>query len=152
MVSSVKDSLKRNILYLIIGPTIKVVEAFFDLLIPLFMKAIIDLSFNQSHDRLTSIIVSLIKKIPSIHNEQIINYCLVGGMFILVMGLIGFITTMITQYLAAKCASNVGTDIRLALYDKVLKLNKKEISNISIGRIQTIINSDSFQVQQGKKI
>ena len=149
MISSVKDSLKKNISYLIIGPTIKVVEAFFDLLIPLFMKAIIDLSFNQSHDKITSIIVSLIESFPTIHNEKIINYCIVGGLFILLMGIVGFITTMVTQFLAAKCASNVGSDIRLALYDKVLKLNKKEISNISISKIQTIINSDSFQVQQG---
>ena len=149
MVSSVRDSLKRNISYLIVGPTLKVFEAFFDLLIPLFMKSIIDLSFNQPHDRVTSIIVSLIETFPKIHSETIINYCLVGGMFILIMGIVGFTTTMITQLLAAKCASNVGTDIRISLFNKVLDLNKKELSSISINKIQTIINSDTFQVQQG---
>ena len=149
MITSIKDSLKRNFILLIIGPAIKIIEAFFDLIIPLFMKAIIDLSFNQGHDKVTSIIVSVIKSLPKLNSNEIINYCLVGGIFILLMGIIGFSTTMVTQLLAAKCASNVGTDIRHALYEKALNLNKKEISDISINRIQIAINSDSFQVQQG---
>ena len=149
MITSIKDSLKRNFILLIIGPAIKIIEAFFDLIIPLFMKAIIDLSFNQGHDKVTSIIVSVIKSLPKLNSNEIINYCLVGGIFILLMGIIGFSTTMVTQLLAAKCASNVGTDIRHALYEKALNLNKKEISDISINRIQIAINSDSFQLQQG---
>ena len=52
MIKRVSESYKHNIVSILIGPTLKIVEAFFDLLIPLFMKAIIDL--NQ-YDNPTSI-------------------------------------------------------------------------------------------------
>ena len=149
MINNISQSLKKNIAYLIMGPTLKIVEAFFDLLIPLFMKAIIDLSFNQKLDRITTIISNIIKSFPIVNQDPVINYCIVGGIIILLMGLFGFVTTMVTQFLASKCASNVGSDIRSSLYKKVLQLNKKEIASISLGKIQTVINNDSYQVQQG---
>lgn len=147
--NKISQILKKNLFYLIAGPTIKIIEAFFDLLIPLFMKTIIDLSFNQKLDNVTSFISKLINSFPTLNQNIVINYCIVGGIYILLMGIIGFITTMITQFLASKCASNVGTQIRLSLYEKVLTLNKKEIASISISKIQTVINNDSFLIQQG---
>ena len=46
MIKKTSDSFKRYIPQLIIGPMLKMIEAVFDLLIPLFMKSIIDLSRN----------------------------------------------------------------------------------------------------------
>ena len=44
MIKKVSESYKHNILSIALGPFIKIIEAIFDLLIPLFMKAIIDLN------------------------------------------------------------------------------------------------------------
>ena len=41
---TVRDVYKKHLVAMLIGPFIKLIEAFFDLLIPLFMKAIIDLN------------------------------------------------------------------------------------------------------------
>ena len=147
--NSFKQVIKKNILYFIFGPLIKIVEALIDLVIPLFMKAIIDLCFNRETSSLTKTISDFIKIFPIIHSNTIINYCLIGGLIILVIGLFGFLTTMVTQYLAAKCASICGSEIRSSLFNKILKMNKKEISLFSNNKIQTIINNDSYQAQQG---
>ena len=48
MIKKVSDSYKKHLIALIFGPIIKIIEAAFDLLMPLFMKAIIDL--NQYGD------------------------------------------------------------------------------------------------------
>ena len=44
MINKVSDSYKHHIISIALGPFLKAIEAFFDLLIPLFMKAIIDLN------------------------------------------------------------------------------------------------------------
>ena len=52
MIKKTSDSFKRYIPQLIIGPMLKMIEAVFDLLIPLFMKSIIDLSRNGTFSSL----------------------------------------------------------------------------------------------------
>ncbi len=150
MINKVSDAYKKHLGSLILGPLIKMVEAVFDLLIPLFMKAIIDLSFNTSNDPISQGLGSFIKSfgiwIPS---SLSLNYAIIGGVIILLLGFIGFLTTMVTQYIAARTSTYVGSDIRNALYEKILKLNKKEIEEFGLSKLLTIINSDSYQVQQG---
>ena len=48
MIKKVSESYKHHILIIALGPFLKIIEAIFDLLIPLFMKAIIDLSQYSS--------------------------------------------------------------------------------------------------------
>ncbi len=150
MVNKVSDTYKHNLLFLIIGPLIKQIEAVFDLLIPLFMKAIIDLSFSSSRDVITKTLGEFIKSFGMINpNNPQISYCFTGGMIILFMGIFGFLTTMITQYIASVSATNVGTELRNSLYKKILSLSRIERERYSMNHLLTVLNSDSYQVQQG---
>ena len=124
------DFYKKQIHLFIIGPTLKVIEAFFDLLIPLFMKAIIDLQkYNNPLDipnELTRGIASFIRNVGSWNANQALSDALIGGTFILIMGIVGFLITMISQFLAAITCVRVGTDTRNNLYSHIMSLSTKE--------------------------
>lgn len=151
------DSLKKHIPALIVGPTLKMIEAIFDLLIPLFMKSIIDLTNNHlnGYDPLYKMspisrgISKIILGSGTWVDNKALNYALIGGVFILAMGVLGFLTTMITQYVAARTAVAVGKEVRQGLYEKILKLSKKDREKVGTAKLVTVLNSDTYQVQQG---
>ena len=150
---NVRDVYKKHIVAMLIGPFIKLIEAFFDLLIPLFMKAIIDLSQygepSAIPNKFSQSLGSFIRLFGTwIQDNQTLNDAIIGGVIILVMGVIGFAFTMISQYLAARSAINVGTDIRELLYKKILSLTKKDREQFGNGRLMTSLNSDTYQIQQ----
>lgn len=149
----VTDIYKKHLAGLIIGPLIKLIEAFFDLLIPLFMKAIIDLNQygepSSIDNKLSQQLAYFIRSFGTwINNNQSLNDAIIGGTIILVMGIIGFGFTMLTQYIAAREAMNIGTEIRNTLYQKILSLSKKDREKFSNGRLMTSLNSDTYQIQQ----
>lgn len=158
MLNKTSDAYKKHIPALILGPSLKMIEAIFDLLIPLFMKAIIDLSKNVSASLdpfygMNSINKGISKFIllfgTWIDNNPSLNYAIIGGTIILIMGVLGFATTMVTQYVAARTAVAVGTDLRDSIYQKILSLSKKDREQLGNNRLLTILNADSYQVQQG---
>ena len=149
MINKVSDAYKRYWKELVFGPTLKMIEAIFDLLIPLIMKAVIDLSNGKSRDVVTDKIGNFIKLFGTWVDNPTLNYALIGGTIILIMGILGFTTTMVTQYIAAKTAVNIGTLVRDSLYKKILSLSKKEREEIGNNKLLTILNADSYQVQQG---
>ncbi len=150
---TVRDVYKKHIVAMLIGPFIKLIEAFFDLLIPLFMKAIIDLNQygepSLISNKFSQSLGSFIRLFGTwIQDNQSLNDAIIGGVIILVMGVIGFAFTMLSQYLAARSAINVGTDIRELLYTKILSLTKKDREQFGNGRLMTSLNSDTYQIQQ----
>ena len=151
MINKVSTAYKHNILIIALGPFLKIIEAIFDLLIPLFMKAIIDLSQYGSPENIPNVIssslASLIRSINPATSS--LSDALTGGIIILVMGVVGYAITMVSQYLAAKASVAVGTEVRSSLYSKILKLSKKEREQISNAKLLTLINSDSYQLQHG---
>lgn len=151
MIKKVSDSYKHNILSIALGPFIKIIEAIFDLLIPLFMKAIIDLNQYGSPDnipnQISAGVASFIKLFN--HSSSSMSDALVGGLIILIMGVVGFGLTMISQYIAAVASVAVGTEVRESLFDKMLKLSKKEREQVSNSKILTVMNSDTYQLQHG---
>lgn len=151
MIKKVSDSYKHNILSIALGPFIKIIEAIFDLLIPLFMKAIIDLNQYGSPDnipnQISAGVASFIKLFN--HSSSSMSDALVGGLIILIMGIVGFGLTMISQYIAAVASVAVGTEVRESLFDKMLKLSKKEREQVSNSKILTVMNSDTYQLQHG---
>lgn len=154
MIKKTFDSYKSNILSFVFGPMLKMIEAIFDLLIPLFMKSIIDLSkYGDANNIPNPISSSLAKFIRSfgtwVYGNQSVNDSLIGFVIIIVMGIVGFLITMITQYIAAKTAMKVGTQIRETLFNKILSFSKKERERIGSSKLLTILNADTYQVQQG---
>lgn len=149
MIEKVSDAYRRYWPQFVFGPILKMVEAIFDLLIPLVMKAVIDLSKGEARDSVTKAIADFIKSFGTWIENPFLNYAIIGGVLILIMGIVGFMVTMITQYIAAKTAVNVGTLVRDSLYRKILSFSKKEREQIGINKLLTILNADSYQVQQG---
>ena len=151
MIRKVSESYKHHILIIALGPFLKIIEAIFDLLIPLFMKAIIDLSQYSSPSDIPNAISSSLASFIRLVNPvgEGISDAITGGIIILVMGIVGYIITMVSQYLAAKASVSVGTEVRSSLYQKLLKLSKKEREEISNAKLMTVINSDTYQLQKG---
>lgn len=154
MIKKTFDSYKNNILSFIFGPMLKMIEAIFDLLIPLFMKSIIDLSkygdANNIPNPISSSLAKFIRFFGTwVYGNQSVNDSLIGFVIIIVMGIVGFLITMITQYIAAKTAMKVGTQIRETLFNKILSFSKKEREKIGSSKLLTILNADTYQVQQG---
>ena len=151
MICKVKESYKHNILIIALGPFLKIIEAFFDLLIPLFMKAIIDLNqYDSINDIPNPFSLALAKFIRTINSTATgVSDAITGGVIILVMGVVGFIITMVSQFLAAKASVAVGTEVRSSLFSKILALSKREREQIGSSKILTTINSDSYQLQRG---
>ena len=150
MIKKVNESYKKNLLGIILGPTLKIIEAIFDLLIPLFMKAILDLKQYENPDDIPQVISKgLAHFIRIFSDSSFINDALVGGAIILIMGVVGFAITMVCQFIAAKTSVAIGTEIRSSLYNKYLTMGKKERDKIGSGRLLTILNSDTYQHQNG---
>ena len=151
MINKVSESYKHNFFIIAFGPFLKIIEAIFDLMIPLFMKAIIDLSQYATPSDIPNVISSSLAAFIRLINPTGtgLSDAITGGVIILVMGIVGFVITMVSQYLAAKASVNVGTEVRSSLFEKILKLSKKEREQISSAKLMTIINSDSYQLQLG---
>ena len=151
MIKRVSESYKHNIVGIVLGPFLKIIEAIFDLMIPLIMKAVIDLSRFEDPDQIPNVIskgiASFIRSFG--FGSTPLTDALTGGGIILAMGIVGYAITMTAQYIAARVSVNVGTEVRDALYGKSLLLSKKERERIGNGRIITQINSDSYQHQHG---
>lgn len=157
MIKKVSDSYKHHVVALTVGPALKMIEAIFDLLIPLFMKAIIDMSTFDGVSAIQSESNPLIRGIADfikcfgtwIPDNPNLNYAIIGGVIILIMGILGFATTMLTQYIAARTAVLIGTEVRNSLYEKILSFSKMEREEFSNARLLTTLNADTYQVQQG---
>lgn len=144
---------KKHLPAMIFGPMLKIVEAFFDLLIPLFMKAIIDLQnyavIDDFPNKLTGYIAKFIRSFSPWVSDRALSDALIGGTFILAMGIVGFLITMVSQFIAAITCVKVGTEIRDTTYLHTMKLSKREREKIGNDKINTILNNDTYQVQQG---
>ena len=143
MIKRVSESYKHNFAIIAFGPFLKIIEAAFDLLIPLIMKAVIDLSSDKEPTGLSAFVRMF--NPGGTH----LGDALAGGIIILIMGIVGYVITMCSQYLAARASVNVGTEVRSSLYQKLLMLSKKERESIGNARLLTLINSDTYQLQKG---
>ncbi len=157
MIEKTSQAYKRHPIAFTLGPALKMIEAVFDLLIPLFMKTIIDMStFDgvRAIDSETNPIILAISRFITlfgvwIKDDPNLNYAIIGCVIILIMGILGFATTMLTQYIAARTAMAVGCDVRNSLYEKILSFSKMEREELGNARLLTTLNADSYMVQQG---
>ena len=109
------------------APFFKVLEAIFELMIPLVVKDIIDVGIAM-------------KDTP-----HIIRMC---GVMIL-LGLVGFTCTMFAQYFAARAAVGFSANVRMALFEHTQKLTFSDIDRLGTSTMITRITSDVTQVQSG---
>ena len=111
----------------ILGPLFKLLEAGFELFVPLVMADIIDIGIQN-------------KDLPYIWK--------MGGILV-ALGGIGLICSITAQYFAAKAAVGFGTKLRKDLFAHIMKLSYTEIDTIGSSTFITRMTSDINQVQSG---
>ena len=111
----------------ILGPVFKLLEAIFELIVPLVTAKMIDVGIAN---RDTGYI-----------------WKMGGAMFLLAA--CGLAFALICQYYASKCAYGFGTALRRALYRHVNTLSHSAVDRIGTASLITRITSDSNTVQSG---
>lgn len=111
----------------IIAPLFKLMEALFELIIPLVVAKIIDVG---------------------IVNEDFAYILKMGGLM-LILGAAGLGFSLLCQFLAARAALGFGTNVRSALYSHIMKLSAADVERFSPGSLTTRLNNDTTQVQMG---
>ena len=111
----------------ILAPLFKMLEATFELLIPLVVAAIVD------------------KGIAGGEQSYIIKMCLV----MVALGVVGLISAVVAQYFSAKAAVGVAATLRHKVMERVLGLTYTQIDRVGYSTIITRMTSDINQVQTG---
>lgn len=111
----------------VIGPLFKLLEASFELMIPIVMASIIDVGI-ANHD---------------------MNHVLKMGAVMVALGIIGLVCSITAQYYAAKAAVGFGTELRKDLYAHIHKLSYAELDTIGTSTLITRMSTDINQIQSG---
>lgn len=118
--------LKPYIKELTIGPFFKLLEAIFELIVPLVMASIIDVGVKNKDSA----------------------YVYKMGFVMILLGVVGLACALICQYLAARASQGVGTLIRNDLFSHINSLSHAEIDRIGTSSLITRMINDINQVQQ----
>ncbi len=116
-----KDYKKESVL----APLFKMLEASFELIVPLVVTAIIDVGIARRD------------------SGYILRMCLV----MVALGLIGLACSVTAQYFAAKAAAGFGTRLRHWLFAHIQELSFTEIDQMGTSTLITRMTSDINQVQ-----
>ena len=111
----------------ILGPLFKLLEASFELLIPLVVASIVDQGILQS-DR-----------------GYVVKMCIV----MILLGLIGLIMAVSAQYFSAVAAVGFSTKLRHAVMEHILSLSYSQTDAMGTSTLVTRMTSDVNQLQSG---
>ncbi len=119
----IKDYKKESIL----APLFKMLEASFELMVPLVMASIIDrgIAYNDT--------------------AQIIKM----GLVLVLLAAVGLISAVTAQYFSAKAAVGFATKLRSALFAHIQGLSYTELDTIGTSTLITRMTSDVNQLQNG---
>ncbi len=118
-----KDYKKETIL----APLFKMLEASFELFVPLVMAAVIDVG------------------IAGRDKPYIVKMCLV----LIALGIIGLVCSITAQYFSAKAAAGFGTGVRHALFKHIQSFTFTEMDTVGSSTLITRMTSDINQAQSG---
>lgn len=121
-----KDYIKESIL----GPLFKLLEALFELFVPLVIAAIIDTGIENGN------------------TGYIIKMCLV----LVLLGFVGLAFSITAQYFAAKASVGFVSKIRHVLFGHIQSLSYSELDQIGTSTLITRMTSDMNQVQNGMNL
>ncbi len=126
--------MKKLLIYLrdykkesVLGPLFKLLEASFELIVPLVVASMIDVGI-ANHDK-----------------GYIIRMCLIMA----ALGLIGLICAVTAQYFAAKAAVGFATKLRHGLFSHIQSLSFSQMDKEGTSTLITRMTSDINQVQSG---
>ena len=118
-----KDYKKESI----IGPLFKLLEATFELIVPVIMARIIDIG---------------------IKNQDTLYIWKMGAVLV-IFGILGLTCSLLAQYFAAKAAVGFGTALRHDLFWHIENLSHAEIDKAGSSTLVVRMTSDVNQVQSG---
>ena len=111
----------------ILAPLFKMLEASFELLVPLVMAAVIDVGIAERD------------------SAYIVRMCLL----LIALGLIGLVCSITAQYFSAKAAAGFGAGARHALFAHIQSFSFTEMDTIGTSTLITRMTSDVNQAQSG---
>lgn len=112
---------------LIFGPFFKLLEAIFELIVPVVMANIIDKGIGNNDS----------------------GYILRMSGVLVILGICGLAFALTCQYLAAKCAYGFGTELREALYKHINSLSHSSVDKIGTASLVNRLTNDTNTVQNG---
>lgn len=118
-----KDYKKETIL----GPLFKLLEASFELMVPLVIASLID------------------KGIANGDKSHVIHMCLI----LVLLCFVGFASAITAQFFAAKAAAGFAAKVKKALFENIQKLSFADMDKVGTSTMITRMSSDVNQVQQG---
>ena len=122
-----KKYLKKNIHWVIIGPVFKLLEAIFELLVPLVIKNMIDIGINGDGGK---------------------SYLIKQGVLLLIFAATGLCSTLVCQFIASRVSQRLGTDVRNDYFKHINSLSFKELDYLSTSSIITRQTNDIFNVEK----
>mgnify|MGYP004470535899 FL=1 len=123
LMTYLKDYKKESIL----APLFKLLEAFFELMVPLVMANIIDYGISNRN----------------------MGYIGKMGLLLLLLGVVGLASSITAQFFAAKAAVGFSTKLRQALFNHIEDLSFTDIDKAGTSTMITRMTSDVNQVQSG---
>ena len=111
----------------ILGPLFKMLEASFELFVPLVVARMVDVGIRGRDS----------------------GYILKMGGVLVLLALIGLACSLTAQYFAAKAATGAATSLRNDLFSHIGRLSYTEIDTVGTSTLITRMTSDINQVQSG---
>lgn len=128
-----KKSLKHLKKYkkeVFLGPLFKLVEASFELLIPLVVAHIIDSGISRAD----------------------VSIAVLDSVIMVLLGVLGLIFSVVAQYYCARAAVGFGADLRALLFEKIQTLSYSQIDAYTTSTLITRLTGDVNAVQNGVNI
>ena len=124
--------MKRLLIYLknyikesILGPLFKLLEATFELIVPLVVADIIKFGIGEADKQ----------------------YVITRVLILVALGVVGLVCSITAQYFAAKAATGFATELRLSLFKHIQSLSFSEIDEVGTSGLITRLTSDVNSVQ-----
>ncbi len=111
----------------VLAPLFKLLEASFELLVPLVMAAVID------------------NGIANNDKPYVVRMCLI----MVALGIIGLVCSITAQYFSAKAATGFATELRKSLFSHIQNFSYTKMDTIGTSTLITRMTSDVNQVQSG---
>ncbi len=111
----------------VLGPLFKLLEALFELFVPLVVAGIIDRGIHAGER----------------------SFILTGCLLLFVLALIGLVCSITAQFFAAKAAVGFSTKLRGALFSHIQTLSHPEIDSVGESTLITRMTADINQLQSG---
>ena len=113
----------------ILGPTFKMLEVAFELIMPFLMSYAIDVGIEAAQ------------------NYGNYNQIIIPGLLIFLLAVLGLCSTLVCQHYASIASQGYGTKLLDALYSKIMNMSLRNVELIGKGNLNTVLSNDVNRLQ-----